>query len=520
MSNRLTNLNDLPENSGQRTVARTAVLMMVLTLLGKGLGFLRELSLADAFGTSYIVDAYDVAQRIPTVLLGGVVASLGIAYMPTFSAVTEKDGRDAGVRFTNRVLTLALIAASVIIALGFGFSPQLVALLAPRFEPKTAELAVYYLRIAFFGLLFSSTADILEAYLQYNGKFFRPILSGYMFDVGIIAVIFISARTDYHYLIFGTIVGYCLRFIPLVLSMGHYGLRYRPSLAFDESLRQVLRLSIPVFLGAFLTQINTAIDQMLASGLPEGSIAALNYGQLLSNLIVSLTASIIATVSYPKIIKAANANDWDTFNTAAQKSIAVAAIIAVPFCFGAISFSKQVVQVIYERGAFDETSTALTGSAFLFYSMGLAFAALNALLIRVFYSLQDTKSPVLCNAIGILCNIVLNLILIRSMQHRGLALATSIASLVSFSLLTISLTRKYPRLRVFPSGQKMLRVILAAALSVLLAAVVYRTATLVWMPRIVYLGIAVIAAVAVYFPLLKLLRIEEVDILLGVFRNG
>ena len=98
------------------TIIRTAALMAVFTFVSKLLGFVREMVIAGVFGTSYIVDAYVMAQSIPDMLFGGIFASIGTAYMPTFSEITEKNGNKAGDLFTSRLINTAVVAAALLSA--------------------------------------------------------------------------------------------------------------------------------------------------------------------------------------------------------------------------------------------------------------------------------------------------------------------------------------------------------------------------------------------------------------------
>jgi Uncharacterized membrane protein, putative virulence factor len=190
-------------------------------------------------------------------------------------------------------------------------------------------------------------------------------------------------------------------------------------------------MAIPVFIGSYILQINSFVDKTLASRLPEGSVSALNYGMILITLITGLTVTVLVTMIYPKITKAYTLQDFDGFNYIIEKGTNIIAIITIPFSFGILVFSDEVVQIIYERGAFDPIATSLTSSAFFYYGIGLTFYALNELLSKVFYSMRNTRVPIVCSGISVIINIILNLMLISSMGHNGLAFATSIAAIVN-----------------------------------------------------------------------------------------
>lgn len=496
------------------TAAQMAVLMMALTLVSKFIGFIRDLVLANFFGTSYIVDAYVMAQNIPNILLGGIFSAVGTTYMPVFSEVTERRGKKAGIQFTNQMITLGICIALIGIVFGGLFSDQLITVFAGKFSAETAQLASFYLKVAFGYALFTCINSILSGYLQYHNQFLQPIIAGYAYNVGAIAVVVISGLTSHYYLAFGALVGYGLQALISIIAARHsLNYRFRPQFCFDENVKYATMLAVPVFIGSSVGSINNFVDKMLATGLPEGSMAALNYGYILVVVIISLSASIVGTLTYPKITKAITQKDWEGFNFLGKKSLAITLMFSVPISLGAVIFSEQVIQVLYERGSFGAESTAITGETFALYSLGLVFLALNALLTQIYYSMRDMKTPILCSAVGVLINIGLNFALVGSMAHRGLAVATSVAAAVNAIMLLIMMKKKYPQVKIFPGRSKMLRICVSSVIAVLVAVLVYQLVTLVWMPRVCYLGIAVIASVLVYLVLLKVLKVEEISIL-------
>ncbi len=510
------NINNNTSNLG-KTVAKTAALMTVLTLVSKCLGFVREMVIAVFFGTSYIVDAYVMAQSIPGMLFGGIFSSIGTAYMPAFSSIVEKNGRDAGNRFTNEILNLSMILAVIAFGIGALFAEQLVAVIAPKFAPETAALTTFYLRISFSYMIFSCGISIFSAYLQYKGNFLKPIISGYFQNLGIVIIAAVSAYTNYYYLAFGMLVGYALRYLFIFIAVKKEGYQYEPKIVLNEPVKQIMVLAVPVFIGSCISQLNNFVDKTLASGLQEGSISALNYGMMLVSLITGLTTSVIASIIYPKITKARSNDDWTFFNTAVERGMTVVMIIGIPFGLGAMVFAEDVVQIVYERGAFDEAATALTGTAFLYYASGLVFIALRELLTYVYYSVRDMKTPVICGAVGVAVNIILSLMLVGKMAHGGLALATSIATAVNVVMQYFLLIRKYREIKIFRSKQQLVKIIIASVIAVGTAFGVHRgLIAVVWMPRFVYLGIVVAVSCLVYLAMLAALKVDEIKILKAI----
>ena len=476
--------------------------------------------MAAFFGTSYIVDAYVMAQSIPNMLFLGIFGAVATAYIPLLSDYMEKGSQEEGNAFTSRVINILLIISALSALVGLFFSDQLTAFMAPGFEEETAILTSRYLKITFLYTIFSATAGILEAYLQYKDTFIPQVIIGYSQSVILIVTIIISAYTDCYFLAYGLLIAYIVRLVLMYIMARRREYRYSlHSGSYGKVFKQIIPLAIPVFIGHCGYQINMFVDKYLASGLTEGSVSALNYGNLLNGMIMTLSTSVLNTIIYPKIAQASAADRRDSVIAMSQTGVSLSVLIALPFSLGAIVYSNEIVQIVFERGAFDAAATELTTGAYRFYSVGMLFMALNTFLTSVSYSVKDTRRPMYVALVGMAVNIVVNLMLVGSMQHCGLALATSCAAVVNSVLLYMGL-RHFHDIDVVPGWGKMGKIALASCTSVGVSYLCYRgLVAAIWMPRMVYLGLVVCLAVVVYVAILKLMRVEELDILLFLLKR-
>lgn len=504
-------------SKGIRTAAQTAVLMAVLTLISKLFGFIREMVMANFFGASFITDAYAMSFTILTVLFGGIITAISTAYMPVYSRINESKGKEAGDGFTSGVLNLLLTVTIVISILGIIFSDPIIAIFASGFSGETARLASFFVKVLFSYVIFSSTAGIQESYLQYKGVFLPQIISGYYVSICTIAAIVISAYTSYYYLAFGMLAGYFMRFITLGIITRRRGFHYSPVFRYDTTIKEIMVMAIPTFIGSYALYINQFVDKTLASRLVEGSISALNYAALLNGLITGLTITILSTMIYPKLTQAVSLKQYGRYNNILSTGFSIVIMVALPCSLGAMLYSGQIVQIVYERGAFDLKATAMTSSAFLFYAAGLLFLSVNDLMTKAYYSMCDMKTPMIFAGISVIINIALCLILVRPMAHNGLALATSIAALCNTMLLWTGIRKKYPYVKLLESKNTLIKIIVSAVAAVGISYIVYAFAIVpsshVIVMRTAQLGFAVVVAVAVYLLLLKVLRVEELKLL-------
>lgn len=507
-----------------RTIVQTAILMSILTLVSKCFGFLREMVMANYYGTTYVTDAYVMAFTILSVLFGGLIFAISTAYIPLFSKINERKGNTEGDLYTSGIINILLAITIIISIIGIIFSKEIISILASGFHGETADLASFYIKVLFSYIIFSSTASILDSYMQYKGIFLPQVISGYLVSICTIAAIVISARYNDHYLAFGVVLGYALRFIVMNRIAKKNNYRHTFTFQYDRHIKEMIVLAIPTFIGSYMLYLNQFVDKTIASGLKVGSISALNYASLLNNMIMGITITILTTMIYPKLTKANSLQQYDRFNSIISTGLNLVVLIALPCSLGAMIYNDQLIQLVYERGVFDSTATAMTSSAFFYYAAGLLFMSVNDLMIRVYYSIHDMKTPMVYSAIGVIINVILNLILVQYMAHSGLALATSIASLCSTVMLYYGLRHKYSHIKVFSSGKKLIKIAAAAIVSIGLSYAVYSQISLafnsVMLTRFVQLLIPVAVAAMSYLLLLSIFKVDEVKLLRQIIKRN
>ncbi|MCQ2553015.1 MAG: murein biosynthesis integral membrane protein MurJ, partial [Clostridia bacterium] len=366
-----------------------------MTLGSKALGFFRDLLMANYYGATFITDAYTMAVSIPNNLLAGIVGAAATAYIPVLSKKIEDEGNESGNIFTSQIINLLLAVTGIVMVLGWIFAESLVHIFAPGFVNETFALTVYYLRVAFVMVFFSVTTGILGSYLEYKALFVLSNATAYLQNLCIIASIILSAKMGAPKLmIYGITSGYLVASIGKLIIAKRVGYKHKLTLNFTQPVKEILVLAIPVFIGGSASEINALIDKFLASTLPEGSVSALQYGNLFSILISSLTISVFVTIIYPRLAQAFAQNDFERISDISERGINLIALLMVPCTLGALAYASPVIQVVYERGAFNESATALTASAFFYYSIAMAFTAARSFFDRIFYSVHDTVTPI------------------------------------------------------------------------------------------------------------------------------
>lgn len=498
----------------QRSAAQTAILMAFLTLISKCLGFIREMIFAGFFGTGYVMDAYVMAQSIPSMLVAGVLSAVSTSFMPIFSDKMEQEGETAGNRFVNEVLDLLTKTAIVVATFGVIFSTQLVEIFASGFRGEQAALTAFFLKIAFIYFIFSACNDLITKYLQYKNVFLPQVAFGYVQNFLVVGFAILAAYVTEKLLIFGLLFSYIIIHFLLLWMAKREGFTRKVSFRNSDVARPIIALALPVFIGGYVSTINTYVDRMLASELPEGSVAALNYAVIIIGLVSGLTVSIISTITFPRLNKARAQENQGKYNEVLCKSFNLNVIITIPFSLGAMFFSNEVVQIIYERGAFNEEATAMTAVALFWYGPYLCLSQLNAQSIYAFQTNKDMKTPMYIGVVSVIVNICFNIILVRVMGIGGLALATSIATIVSLTISLLVLKKKYEQIRIVESWGKLGKIIITAIFSIICSKLVYiELEANIWMPRACYLMSSILIAGIVYLIGLKHQKVSELNLI-------
>lgn len=424
-------------------VAKATIGLMIATIIAKVLGFGRELVLASSYGASMYSDAYLTSMNIPTVLFTIIGTTLGTVLIPMYFDINSELGEKKALNFTNNVFNIVIVICILLAILGFVFTEQLVKVFAMGFEGTTLKVAIDFTRITIIGIVFTGLSYIITAYLQIKSNFTVPGLISVPKNIIIIISIILSVKYNPYIMIWGTLLGIVTEFLfqlPFAIKSGY---KYQPYINIkDKYIKKMSWLIGPVLIGVAVNQINTMVDRTLASTLVEGSISALNYANKLNGFVMALFTTPVAAVIYPMLSKLSSEDNKDKFTSSVVQSINSIILLVIPISIGAIVLATPIVKLLFQRGEFDARATSMTAVTLIMYSIGMAAFGLRDILGKVFYALQDTKTPMINGAMAMLMNIVLNIILVKYLHLAGLPLATSISAIVCIFLLFVSLKKK------------------------------------------------------------------------------
>lgn len=429
----------------KKGIAVTTIILMFSNFLVKFFGLTREILLAGYYGTSLYTDAYVIANSMPTVLFSAIGTSIATTFVPMYSRIVETENEQRANTFTIHLIEILLIICSVFTICGEIFIRQFVFLFASGFTGELFSLTIHFARILLPSIFGLALMNVLGAYLQQHGSFV-PIALVPVFGNGVIIIALILSQrlNDVFILVWGTLLGIIVQvffYIPWVIRTGIFRtLKLR--MTADRYLGELLKLVVPVFLGEAVNEVNAIIDKSLVSGLGMGGVSALNYANKIISLVTGVFIVSISSILFPKISRqAAEGKKSELKITVSQVLIGIF-LLMLPIMTDVIVFRWEIVRILFQRGSFDEESVRLTSGALGFYAVGLVAVGMRDVLVKLFYSLQNTKIPMLNGAICAIANIFLDIILIHLFGIFGAALATTLVAVIGcLNLLSIAVKK-------------------------------------------------------------------------------
>lgn len=445
------------------------LILFIVNILGKITGILRESFIAKGFGVSYEVDAYNIAYIIPFLLFALIGPALSTTFIPVLSEEFEKNGRKAMYKLANNVINIVFIITGILFLVCLLFPEIIVDVLAPNFNFETKQLAINLTRISTINILFIGINYGFISILNVLGEYTSTGITGLLLNIPIIVYIIFTPQYNIKMLMFFTMLGYGFQILAHIPFLKKNGYKYRFIISFkDKRLKKMLKLIVPVIIGIGVNQINIIIDRMMASGLQEGVISAMNYANKTNEIVYTLFTGTAMVIIFP--ILSRNANKDDDFSTFKENIFNVEQMtmfIIIPATFAIAYLRKDVLTLLFKYGAFDDRALEYTSVALLYLSFSTIFYSLRDIYNKGLLALQDTKASVKNTTIGMIVNIIIIIVTVKKMGIVGLSIATSISALVTYYLLRRSLYKKLNKKRSLAETIASFKIYLSSAIMVL-----------------------------------------------------
>ncbi len=437
--------NHQPEHSPQTaaSLVRHGSTLSLLTLISRILGLLREMTKARFLGTTALSDAFSVAFLLPN-LFRRLFAegSISVAFIPTFKEYMLEGDKEKTREFYSCVFTFLTFIVTLMVMAGILAAPLLVRI----FGIEEFDETVLLTRVMFPFLGFISLAALFQGVLNSLHIFTPSGLAPILLNIVTILCTYAlspftknPARAMAVGILIGGFLEAAIQF-PFVVKKGYKFFITGIKRAIDNpGTRKVLKLISPTVIGMAAYQINDLVSTALGGRAGEGVVSSLQYSLRLQELFLGVFAVSIGTVLLPNLTEYAKTSQWDIYNKRLISSINIIALITIPVTFFSLAEGQNLIRLLFQSRSFDETSVALTLSAFTFHMPGLLFIALNRIIAPAFYAQSNTVSPTIAGIISMVVNIILAAVLAMQFKGAGIAFALSFASAINTILLVIFL---------------------------------------------------------------------------------
>ncbi|MEW6108614.1 MAG: murein biosynthesis integral membrane protein MurJ [Nitrospirota bacterium] len=442
------------------TIASATIIIVIGTICSNVFGVIKSVLVAKYFGIGAGLDAFYVSIILPMVLIGLVLGAMQSSIIPVFIEYKTKGKEEEGYRIFNSFFTLAIAIFLLLSLIMIFFSDFIISIVAPGFKDERFSLASNLLKIVAPIVLLGGAADLIGSIFNANKKFVVPAFGATVNVAVSLAYLILFKSQGVYALAIGLLLGSLAQCLYAIIGTINSGFKLGINFNFNSpGVKQIFGIMIPMFLGLTLSHANITVDQVMASLLTKGSIAALNYANNINNIlsqlfIVSLGSAILPFLS--QLVSEGRNEDLDrTFYTA----IRMAAYILIPITVFILILAAPAIKIFLERGEFDHNSTLAVSGAWKAFSLGLFTFATCVITSRVFVSYRRTKPLAFVTFMSVFINIAFNFILMRYLHHVGIALSTSITGFLSAVLLIYLFNKKISKIKLAEIVFPVLRII-------------------------------------------------------------
>lgn len=455
-----------------------------LTMVSRVLGFGRDVLIARVLGAGPVADAFFVALVLPNSfrrLFGE--GAFSVAFVPMFARLLAGDGRAVARAFAEQAQALLTTVLVVGVVAGLLTMDRLVPAIAPGFadDPERLATAVTLARITFPYLLLICLVALLGGVLNALDRFAAMAATPILFNLTLIAALATAelavlqdgtgapgigttgigttgtgtagigtagigatpTAAAGHLLAWGVSLSGVLQFAWMLWHCHRAGFRLAWRLPrVGPRMRALLRVMLPALAAHGVMQINLLVGTLLASLLPAGAISYLYYADRVNQLPLGVVGVAVATAMLPKLSTALRRDDHDAAADHLNRSLEIAMLLTLPAAAALAVIAPAVIDGLFRRGAFTAADSAATAAALVAFAGGLPAFVLVKVLSTGFFAREDTATPFRIGVVAMAVNIGLGALLMQTLAHVGLALATSLAGWVNAGLLAVLLARR------------------------------------------------------------------------------
>jgi putative peptidoglycan lipid II flippase len=425
----------LLDSTVNQSILRAASFVALAGIFVKLIATFKEFVVAGVYGRSDAMDAFLIAFLIPNLLINLIAESMNQALIPTLVRVREIEGSESAQRLlSSAMLAIAILlgGATLVLAIcAHGIFP----LLASHFSAEKLALTEHLFYALLPIVLLTGLATNCTAVLNTLDHFAWPAIAPVVIPIAI-AAIFLSAQFGIWAIVEATVFGSALNAILMAMMMNNHG--YKFILLWhgqSEAVREVARQYGPVLLSGLVAAGGLIVDQSMAALLPAGSVSALVYAGRFVSVLLTLMAGAVSTAVVPYLSRLVAHSDWNGCRKTLRSCTVITALVSIPITILLMLIAHPLIRLTFEHGVFTSADTAVVAPVMILYAIQIPFYVVSRVFYRFIVAMRRTDLVFYCGLVNLALDITLNIILMRMMGVKGIALATSLWMVSTFVLL-------------------------------------------------------------------------------------
>jgi putative peptidoglycan lipid II flippase len=428
---------------GHRRILSSAALLGGATVVAKLAALAKDWLVARQLGAGDELDAYLVAFLLPSYAVVVLAHSFASAFVPTYIRSWTGQGLAAAQRLAGRVMAVGAGLLAIVMLVLLATARYVLPLVGASFDAAKLDLTVSLSYPLAGVVLASGLSAMLAAVLVAHERFGAVALAPVAIPLGTLAVFAaFNERFGVGALAAGTLAGFVAELCILIFATWRLGLLAWPRFGLEREVRHVGVQYWPLALGGLLMSSSLVVDQSMAASLGSGQVSILNYGGKIVAVVLSAVAVSLSTVLFPRfsrLIAAGRTGELERMIRWYAGAIVLASIL--PVALLAI-FSRPLVQLLFQRGAFTAETTAAVAQVQLWLLPQIPFYVLAMLGARLLSALDANQIVLRIGALNLVVNVVGNYVLMQWFGVRGIAMATSIMYAVATAATIVAIRGK------------------------------------------------------------------------------
>lgn len=491
-------------------IVGTTLVITILTLCFKALGFVKQAVVAYYFGTTFETDIYYVAFNFVGSLSSAFIRAITISLVSIYTHCLVQKGRVEASKLLSACLELLVPIVLVVLLLAYMLTPQIAGVLAPSYSPERSLILQSYLKICYPFFLFAVVTLVWTSMMDANKDFVVSRTESAITSIttilccailyNVLAVSSLVVAQYISYIIFGLLL--------LIRGRQYFKFGFVKFKDVPE-IRTVLLTALPLFIGNSVSQVNKIVDNSLSTGLGAGNASALNNAVVLEDFVCVILVNNVVDVLYVNFSTYTTEGNFEKLIDTMRKAINTMICIMLPITIVTCMCSKEIVTIAYARGEFNANSVAMTSAALIGYAIGFTSSGVRDIILRGLYSFKNTKGPMITGFFAVGANIIFSIILSHFIGILGISIASSISLTVNFLINSQMLKKHIPDYKFTVHLPVLLKQIPSVAFVIATVFVIKHFVT----SNLLTFVLSAIIGIGGYGLILMAMKIEEVDII-------